>query len=246
MMYFINLRVNRSSLILFFLSLCFNQTFAGHDYSIPPGYLGKRLNLLYNLSLSPALLYPSENKTFINYSHSYELQFVKTRKTMLGIGLQNFNSAIFFDYNYEVKNKKFTISSKTAFVSFTRFYKNFIAPAGLYYKFDFGIGIIDIKHDSILNGYVNSSSPYTMLIEEKKHRFGNFSGYASFGNRQIISNCFIIDYGFKVGAYFITAAENSTASKEQSQFYNFLYSDTLNRIFSRQIISIYLGIGFLH
>lgn len=172
-------------LVLAITSLCHAQV---------PGYMGKRLhiqagiNFFPQFSAIPVNVVQPYNPYFIsgfNYRANVGIDFVITRKSVIGINAQYFNTA------YDNGFGRFGLEGGSVGFVFKTHFGEWVAPLGPYFKAEAG-GIFYGSSDP-LNLY--GGSFVTQL---------NGNGYigAGFGRTHIFANILSLDYGAEMAMVF--------------------------------------------
>jgi len=237
--------------LLFSTRHCIAQT--------PPGYQGKRLVLLYEFNVHPYLnmvdFLINEQTTGINnpvllYSHSFSLDYVLNRKSMIGA---TFNYFTFSDpspityadnqgspvmYNYSGTGMVYSIYFKLF-----RQRRRAIAPLGKYVKPE--LSVLYYSGTELISGGTNSYYGTSTRPSEQvftTHPAPRIGFSYSVGKTFILFDRLMIDRGIRFSLVNLARIGNANLSNATT---GYIADPAALLVFNNQTINFFIGIGLL-
>ncbi len=214
----------------------------------PPGYMGKRVSLVYQNFIFPSLT-PNSSRSSVNISHNAELNCVTGKR-----------SALCFTFLYapiKVKNSTYSYNVQTTLLSDNEFLKfnsfsyalglklffsrNKFAPLGGYVKWEleYSRGILQVGEYSSQNS--GSSAPKITYSANKMVIAGGGPAI-SFGKQRIFFDKLIVDYGVRAS---LIVAWNTEGFANNTGYEKSLETTASNVVLAQQFLNLRIGVGFL-
>jgi len=216
----------------------------------PPGYMGKRVSLVYQNFIFPSLT-PNSSRSSVNISHNAELNCVTGKRsalcfTFLYVPIKVKNSTYSYSQLINSTGNKdyFNLNSFAYALGLKLFFsRNKFAPLGGYVKWEleYSRAILNIDEYSVLS----SSHPSSFSeIKYPAHKMVVQGGgpAISFGKQRIFFNKLIVDYGVRAA---IIVAWNTDGFINNTSYENSFDTKVSNIVLTQQLINARIGIGFL-
>jgi hypothetical protein len=218
-----------------------------------PGYMGKRVSLVYQNFIFPSLT-PNSSRSSVNISHNAELNCVTGKRSSLcftflyapikvknSINSHNPSSGTFSESDYLKFNSFAYALGLKLFFS-----RNKFAPLGGYVKWEleYSRGTLNVDDYSTQNpnysGYFVPASRTTYSAHKMIIQGGGPA--ISFGKQRIFFDKLIVDYGVRAA---IIVAWNTDGNINNSGYENSLETTASNVVLAQQFLNLRIGIGFL-
>lgn len=132
-----------------------------------------------------------------------------------------------------------------------RYKRGFLAPVGLYRKFEAVFIFEKLKYDYQNFAIPDQNSgnyPYASIkdpLGEGEYKFFNMSFACTFGKQTALNDKFVLDYGIRLAYCPALNIITLAAADEYSRATGYFRRESNLRVAKQQLVNIHIGIGFL-
>ncbi len=234
----------KKNIILFILIIYVLSAFSQK----PSGYLGKRFNLSYSgLTFMPLVYLGKEDKNFINYTHSLNLEWAIKQNKSVGLRYQRFNTKGYINtqttnvipynsssgYTSNYITDSYDLTANVFAIDYIFYKKGWISPLGKFKK----LSIMWINYSS--TNYLKNNE-YVINTVDKVSDYKLAFTY-SVGKRWIFNDIFTVHIASQVG---LSLPYTSILDIISNNYNNFEKGSDV-RMFSYMIYNFEIGTGIL-
>ena len=240
--------------------IVFILIFCSHAFAQAPGYVGKKFSLYYNPAIFITVYNSGGNGPSINLRHDFSADYVVSKSVALGgsvkiISLKLKDVLYHTDYGNGHLDKAFIGDIRLSGPAFSVYVKKFsfrkrgyIAPVGVFNKFEFCIG-------SFTGTTARTGTPYNPESYDYLKRFENLgfdnhhttAGFIySFGRQSLFFDRLFVTTGGSLGLMFPTGIESGAGIGTGGDGSELNYRAQASwRTFGYFMLNINVGIGLL-
>lgn len=255
-------------IVVFFLS--------ANMFAQIPGYLGKRFSIEYNNMFYLALSNPVVKKNYdlngemdlaitnFNFRNEISANYVISQRSSISVGFGYFRTRYLFDGefpviysdNNQVQENYFWAKTPVGMISaydinlhYTLFKKDYLAPFGKYYQFDFGLLRYKSTYDKkMLIKYMESygdvpGEVIDIPFEDNKYYNSLYLGYSQ-GRKRVFYDKLLVNYGWQI-CFLPNAFESAFSGIANARNDNYFELMGESRVFSHMFFNLKLGVGLL-
>src|ERR1043165_1478960 len=232
------------------------------SYAQVPGYMGKRFIVGYGVNMLPS--FSPTIKSYnggVNLSHIVSLEYGIKNRTAFCLSYQRFRTGMYdlndiqtpnYTYEYVPAGKgPMPITSNGFGMAFKFFHRGMFAPVGKYRKLGCLLMFNKMTYEKDKFRYYEGTLKYQTL-GAGEYSAVNFAVTYELGFQRVISDRFVFDSGLRLGLMpgplFRTVGDiflDNGYSRDNTSSLNVRIDTNMrNRIFTHELFSIHVGIGF--